>query len=147
MKLPDHVYEFVSITNNIADTHTNTCDMYKSRQRHTSMHDPVISSQNESYTRYIFFFYACLALSVGRSSAYFAQNARCTVTTDLLVWYSNKQNDFSPWAAIFSLHTLASRSGRNVNYDKKKQRTAEKHFWVVPSICSGFVNICPTGFL
>ena len=51
--------------------------------------------------------------------AYFARNARCTVSTDLLVWYSNTQNDFSPGAAIFSLHTLASPSGRNVNYDKK----------------------------
>ena len=46
---------------------------------------------------------------------YFARNARCTVTTDLLVWYSNTQNDFSPGEAIFSLHTLASPSGRNVN--------------------------------
>jgi hypothetical protein len=30
---------------------TNSCDMYKSRQRH--IHDPVISSQDESYTWYI----------------------------------------------------------------------------------------------
>jgi hypothetical protein len=43
---------FVSITNSIADTHTNTCDMYRSRQRH--IHDPVITSQDESYTWYIF---------------------------------------------------------------------------------------------
>ena len=55
----------------------------------------------------------------------FARNARCTVTTDLLVWYSNTQNDFSPGAAIFTLHTLASPSGRNVNYDEK-QLTAKK---------------------
>jgi hypothetical protein len=46
-------HEFVTITNNIADTHTNTCDMYKSRQRH--IHDPVISSQDESYTWYNLF--------------------------------------------------------------------------------------------
>jgi len=52
---------------------------------------------------------------VGRSFAYFARNARWTVTTDLLVWYANTQNDFSPGAAIFSLHTLASPSGINVN--------------------------------
>ena len=61
---------------------------------------------------------------------YFARNARCTVTTDLLVWYSNTQNHFSPVAAIFS---LASPSGKNVNYDEK-QLTGKK-FWVVPSIC------------
>jgi hypothetical protein len=63
---------------------------------------------------------------VGRSFAYFARNARCTLTTDLLVWYSNTQNDFSPKAAIFSLHTLASPSGRNVNYDEK-QLTGRKN--------------------
>jgi hypothetical protein len=60
-------------------------------------------------------YHAWMVLSVGGSFAYFAQNARCTVTTDLLVWYSNTQNDFSPGAAIFSLHTLAAPSGRNVN--------------------------------
>jgi hypothetical protein len=36
------------------------------------------------------------------------------------VWYSSTQNDFSPGAAIFSLHRLASPSGRNVNYDEKQ---------------------------
>ena len=49
------------------------------------------------------------------------------LTTDLLVWYSNTQNDFSAGAAIFSLHTLASPSGRNVNYDEK-QITGKKNF-------------------
>jgi hypothetical protein len=57
----------------------------------------------------------------------FARNSRCTVTTDLLVWYSNTQSEFSPGAAIFSLHTLASPSGRNVNYDEK-QITEKKKF-------------------
>ena len=52
--------------------------------------------------------------------AYFARNARCTVTRDLFVWHSNTQNDFSPGAAIFSLHTHASPSRRNVNYDEKQ---------------------------
>jgi hypothetical protein len=60
-----------------------------------------------------------MVLSVGGSLAYFARNARCTVTTDLLLWYSNPQNNFSPGAAILLLHTLASPSGRNVNYDEK----------------------------
>jgi hypothetical protein len=57
--------------------------------------------------------------SVSGSFAYFARNARCTVTTDLLVWYSNTQN-FSPGAAVFSPQTLASPSGGNVNYDEKQ---------------------------
>jgi hypothetical protein len=51
---------------------------------------------------------------------YFARNARCTVPT-----ITNTQNDFSHGAAIFSLHTLASPSGRNVNYDEK-QLTGKK---------------------
>jgi hypothetical protein len=59
--------------------------------------------------------------------AYSAPNARCTITTDLLVQYSNTQNDFSPGAAIFSLHTLASPRGRNVNCDEKLL-TAEYRF-------------------
>jgi len=47
---------------------------------------------------------------------------KCTLHSNhrLTVWYSNTQNDFSPGAAIFSLHTLASPSGRNVNYDEKQ---------------------------
>jgi len=53
-----------------------------------------------------------MVLSVGGSFAYFARNVRCTVTTDLLVWCSNTQNDFSTGAAIFPLHTLASPSAQ-----------------------------------
>jgi len=65
-------------------------------------------------------YHAQMVLSAGGSFAYFAWNACCTVITDLLVWYSSTQN-FSPsGAAIFSLHTLASPSGRNVNYDEKQ---------------------------
>jgi len=41
-------------------------------------------------------YHARMVLSVGGSFAYFARNARRTVTTDLLVWYSNTKNDFSP---------------------------------------------------
>jgi hypothetical protein len=84
-------------------------------------------------------YHAQVVLCVGRS---FARNVRCTVTTDLLVWYSNTQNYFSPGVAIFSLHTLALPCGRNVNYDEK-QLSGEKIFWVVPSICTSFVNTCP----
>ena len=73
---------------------------------------------------------------------------KCTLHSNhrLTVWYSNTQNDFSPGAAIFSLHTLASPSGRNVNYNEK-QTTSWGGIWVVPSVCTGFVNTCPTVFL
>jgi hypothetical protein len=64
-------------------------------------------------------YHARMVLSVGRSFAWFTRNACCTETKDLLVWYSNTQNDFSPGADIFSIHTLASPSGRNMNYDEK----------------------------
>jgi hypothetical protein len=53
---------------------------------------------------------------------------KCTLRSNhrlLLVWYSKTQNDFSPGAAISSLHTLSSPSGINVNYDEK-QLTGKK---------------------
>jgi hypothetical protein len=87
-----------------------------------------------------------MVLSVDGSFAYFARNALCTVTKDLLVWYSNTQNDFSPRVAIFSLRTLASPSSRNVNYDET-QLTGKKIFSVVPSICTGFCIYVSYGFL
>ena len=44
------------------------------------------------------------------------------------VIFQHTKNDFSPGAAIFSLHsTLASPTGRNVNYDEK-QLTGKKFF-------------------
>jgi hypothetical protein len=52
---------------------------------------------------------------------YFERNAHCTVTTDLLFDIPIHKTTSAPaGAAIFSLHTLASPSGRNVNYDEKQ---------------------------
>jgi len=49
---------------------------------------------------------------------------------------------------FFSLHILASPSGRNLNYDQQKPtHWAKKNVWVVPSICTGLVNTCPRVFL
>jgi hypothetical protein len=62
-----------------------------------------------------------------RGHAAMVRRILCTVTTDLVVWHSNTQNDFSPGAAIFSLHTLASPSGRNVNYDEKQISGGKKN--------------------
>jgi len=61
-----------------------------------------------------------MVLSVGGSFAYFARNAHCTVATDLLCDIPTHKMTSPPGAAIFSLHTLASPSGRNVNYDEKQ---------------------------
>jgi hypothetical protein len=87
-----------------------------------------------------------MVFSLGECLAYFAGNARCTVTRELLVWYSNTQNYFSPGAAILSLHTFASPNGRNVTYDENRRRVGG-NFWVAPSICTSFVNTCPAVFL
>jgi hypothetical protein len=69
-----------------------------------------------------YLYHARMVLSVGGS---FARNARCTVTTDLLVYY-NTQNNFSTATVIFSLHILATPSGRNVNCDKKNNLLEKK---------------------
>ena len=62
-----------------------------------------------------------MVLSVGGCFAYFARNARCTVTTDLTrVIFQHTKRLLPQGTAIFSLHTLASPSGRNVNYDEKQ---------------------------
>ena len=45
-----------------------------------------------------------------------------------------QQNDFSPGATIFSLHTLASPSGRNVNYDEKQLSGGKKNELLLLSV-------------
>ena len=50
---------------------------------------------------------------------HFARNARCTVTTDLLCDIPTHKTTSPSWSAIFSLHTLASPSGRNVHKDEQ----------------------------
>ena len=52
-----------------------------------------------------------MVLSLGRSFAYFARNARCTVTTHLFVRYSNTQHDFyskRPFSHYIHSHRLAA---------------------------------------
>ena len=90
---------------------------------HTRQHGCFLLAQTPSFSK---LFIPRLVLSVGGPPAYFARNARCTVTTDLVVRYSNTQNDFSTGAAIFSLHTLASPSGRNVNNNEKQLTGGKK---------------------
>jgi hypothetical protein len=97
-------------------------------------------------------YHARMALSAGGSFAYFARNARCTITTDLHVWYSDTQNDFSRRTTIFSLHILASPSGRNVNYDEKQldEKKNSCYFYLCrfrKYVCNGFpiINYCNPG--
>jgi hypothetical protein len=71
----------------------------------------------------------------------------CTVTTHLtLVIFQHTKRLLPPRAAIFSLQTLASPSGRNVNYYEKTTYWGKRN-WVVLSVWTGFVNTCPTVFL
>ena len=70
-------------------------------------------------------YHARMVLSAGGAFACFTRNARCTVTTDLLCDIPTHKTTSPPGAAIFSLHTLASPSGRNVNFNEK-QLTGKK---------------------
>jgi len=71
-----------------------------------------------------------------------ARNPRSTVTTDLLCDIpTHKTTSTPPRAANFSLHKIASPSGRNVNYDEK-QITGGRKFLRF-SISTGLVNTCP----
>jgi hypothetical protein len=90
--------------------------------------------------------HARIVLFVGESFACFARNARCTVTTDLHCDIPTHKTTSPPGAAIFSLHKLASPSGRNMNYDEKQITGGEKNC-VVHSICTGLVNMCLTVYL
>jgi hypothetical protein len=81
---------------------------------------------------------------VGGSFAYFARNARCTVTTYLLVWYTHKTTSFPerPFCHYIHSHRLAAEM-----WTTMKNNLLGKNFLVVSSICTFFVNTCPTVFL
>ena len=113
--------DFFGLCRKLAGTHSTSSSAVNGRPLVFCLHRHTVSVVSVNC-----FYHARMVLSVGGSFAYFAQNARCTVTTDLLVWYSNIQNDFSPRAAIFSLHTPATPSSRNVNYDENN--LLGKHF-------------------
>jgi hypothetical protein len=89
-------------------------------------------------------YHARMVLSVGGSFAYFARNARCTATTDLLMWYSNTRNDLSP-ERPFSHYTHSHRLAAEMWTTMKNILLGGGI--VVTSICTGFVNTCPTVFL
>ena len=78
---------------------------------------------------------------------HFQTHARCTVTTDLLVWYSNTQNDFSSGAAIFLTTYTCIAQRQKCELRWKTTYWAQKKNWVVPSVCTCFVNTCTTVFL
>jgi hypothetical protein len=70
------------------------------------------------------------------------------------MWYSNIQNNFCPGAAIFSLHTLALPSRRNVNYNEKQLTGKKKNLSCSFYLCRfrkyvsyGFpiINFCNPG--
>jgi hypothetical protein len=89
---------------------------------------------------------ARMVLSVRVSFAYYARNARCTITTDLLVWYSNTQHGFypeRPFSHYIHSHHLAAEMWTTM----KNNLLGKKRVWVFPSICTGFVNRCATVFL
>ena len=70
---------------------------------HTRQHGCFLLEQTPSFSK--LFIPRTNGLVCRRFFAYFARSACCTVTTDLLVWYSNTQNDFCPGAAIRYIHS------------------------------------------
>ena len=74
--------------------------------------------------------------------------AKCTLHINhrFFLWYSNTQNDFFPGAAIFSLHTLASPSGRNVNYDEKQLTGGKKNIFSCSFYLYRFCKYVSCGF-
>jgi hypothetical protein len=97
---------------------------------------------------------ARMVLSVGGSFVYFSQNARCTVTTDLIMWYSNTQNEFSPGAAIFSLqytrHRLAAEMLTTIKNNVLRKKFLSYSFYLYrfrKYVSYGFpiINFCNPG--
>ena len=86
---------------------------------------------------------------VSGSFAYFAQNVHCTVTIDLLLSYWKTQTNIPlphpftrrPFSHYIHSHRLAAEM-----WTTMKNNLPGKSFWVFPSICTGFVNTCPTVF-
>jgi hypothetical protein len=68
--------------------------------------------------------------------------AQCTVTTDLLVWYSNTSNNLSTEAAI-SHYRYSHRLAAEI-WTAIKNNFMKNFFWVVSFICTGFGYTCPT---
>jgi hypothetical protein len=100
--------------------------MYAPRvTRHTSIRYPNSNHTHVNMGASIFFTAAMIRdfrSARSRMRVLCVHCTKCTLHSNhrLTVWYSNTIIDFSPIEAIFSLHTLASHSGRNVNYDEKQ---------------------------
>jgi len=99
-------------------------------------------------------YHARILLSVGGSFAYFARNARCTVTTDLLVRYSNTQNDFSPRSGHFLTTYTRTRpvaemwtTMKNNLLGKKVLSCSFYLYRFCKNVCCGFpiINFCNPG--
>ena len=90
-------------------------------------------------------YHARMVSSVGGSFAYFARNAGCTVTTDLLCdipTHKTTSTRERPFSHYIHSHRLAAEM-----WTTMKNNLLWKHFWVVSSIFASFVNTCPTVFL
>jgi hypothetical protein len=91
-------------------------------------------------------YHARIVFCVGGSFAYFAPNAHCTVTTDLLCHIPTHKTTCPPerpFSHYIHSHRLAAEMWTTMN----NKSLGEKNRWFVPSICTGFVNTCPAVFL
>jgi hypothetical protein len=76
---------------------------------HMRQHGCFLLAQTPSFSNCLY--HARMILSVGGSYAYIERNALCTVTTDLLVWYSNTQmtsHPERPFSHYIHSHRLAA---------------------------------------
>ena len=90
-------------------------------------------------------YHARMVLSVGGSFAYFAWNARCTATTDLLrdiPTHKTTSIQEQPFSHYIHSHRLAAEM-----WITMKNNLLGENFSVVPSVCTGLVNTCPTVFI
>jgi len=88
-------------------------------------------------------YHARMVLSAGGPFAYFARNARCTVTTDLLCDIPTHKTTSTP-ERPFSHYIHSHRLAAEMWTVTKNNLPGEKMLRVVPYFCTGFVNTCPT---
>ena len=111
---------------------------------HTRQHGCFLLAQTPSFSK----------LFIPRTNGLVSRRVLCVLCTKctlhsnhrLNVWYSNTQND-SPPERPFSHYIHSHRLAAEMWTTMKNKLLGKKKFWVVPSICTGFVNTCLTVFL
>jgi len=110
---------------------------------HTRQHGCFLLAQTPSFSK----------LFIPRTNGLVCMRVLCVLCTKctlhskhrLTVWYSNTLKT-SPPERPFSHYIHSHRLAAEM-WTTMKSNLLGKKFWVVPSICTGFLNTCPTVFL